>query len=133
MNDKLSARAGVDIVEITRIKKAIEKSGKNFIERVYTPKEQEHCLTRPNPYPSYAARFAAKESVMKILGEGVWSIPFTDIEITGGGDSRPSVKLHRKAQIAADKLGVTSLDISLSHEKEYAIATAFGLIYDSGS
>ena len=126
--NNLSVRTGVDLVEIDRIKKAIEKSDGHFVERIFTEKEREFCEKRPNPFASYAARFAAKEAVMKVLGEGVWSIPFTDIEIRGGGDKRPSVNLSGKAKTRSEKLGVTSLDLSFSHESQYVVASAFCLI-----
>lgn len=127
----MKPRTGVDIIAIERIEKAMTKSGDPFLERIFTTKERAFCENRPGKAASYAARFAAKEAMMKILGEGIWKIPFRDIEIIGGGDRRPEIVLHRKAHLQADRIGLASWDLSISHEGEYAIATAFGLLRDT--
>jgi holo-[acyl-carrier protein] synthase len=112
---------GIDIIEIARIKRAIARRGENFLKRVYTEPELE--LYRKKP-ASLAARFAGKEAVIKALqAKGV---DLREIEILSEPDGRPLVQLYGRAKSQADKLGLASLAISLSHSREYAIACAIG-------
>lgn len=112
---------GIDIIEIDRIKRAIARRGENFLKRVYTESELE--LYRKKP-ASLAARFAGKEAVIKALqSKGVGP---REIEILADPDGRPLVQLYGRAKSQADKLGLASLAISLSHSREYAIACAVG-------
>lgn len=110
---------GIDIIEIARIKKAIDRWGSGFLKRVYTEPELELYLKNPS---SLAARFSGKEAVIKTLNSG--GISLREIEILSDDSGKPWVKLHGKAQIKAKDSGLTSIDISLSHCKDYAIACA---------
>ena len=112
---------GTDIIEISRIEEAIERWGDRFLRRVYTPREIE--LYRKHP-ASLAARFAAKEAVMKALDTPDRGIGFRDIEVIAGPNGKPAVALHGPAQKLAAELNVTNLDISLSHSRDNAIAVA---------
>ena len=112
---------GVDIVEIHRIKKAITRWGDSFLHRVYT--ESELKLYSKNP-ASLAARFAAKEAVIKALGNR--GIASKEIEVLAEPNGKPVVHLHGKAQVQANSLGLSNFSISLSHSKEYAIALVIG-------
>ena len=114
---------GVDIVEIPRIKKAVERLGKRFLHRVYTEPELRQCREKP---PSLAARFAGKEAVMKALGTGAKGISWREIEILAEASGKPLVHLHGKARDKADALGLDELAISLSDSDEYAIAFVVG-------
>ncbi len=111
---------GIDIIEIARISEAIDRWGESFLKRVYTDAELE--LYR-NKLPSLAARFAAKEAVIKALGI-VEGVNWKDIEILSGPDGQPLVNLHRKLHDRARDMGLDNLAISLSHCKEYAVAIA---------
>ncbi|NMA61914.1 MAG: holo-ACP synthase [Firmicutes bacterium] len=115
---------GVDIVEIARIAKAIERP--NFREKIYTAQEREFLKDRSAQ--SWAARFAAKEAVMKALGRG-WQqgVSFQNVEIRSNEWGQPSVHLLGEAQKIAQNLGVTRFTISLSHSKELAIAYVIAL------
>jgi holo-[acyl-carrier protein] synthase len=113
---------GIDIIKVTRIGRAIERWGKRFLHRVYTERELRFCRNR---LLELAARFAAKEAVMKALGLGM-KIPWRDIEILPNQDGAPLVHLHGKAQARAEELGIGRLALSLSHSKEYAIASVVG-------
>ena len=113
---------GVDIVEIGRIEKAIASQGARFLKRVYTATEIK--LYR-NRLPSLAARFSAKEAVIKALGSPGLSLK--DIEILSDPDGKPVVRLHGQAKERADSLGVKGLEVSLSHSRDYAVACAVGL------
>jgi holo-[acyl-carrier protein] synthase len=112
---------GVDIIEITRVEKAIALWGNRFLQRVYTEAELEQCHQRPS---SLAVGFAGKEAVMKLLGTGKKDISWRDIETLSEPGGKPLVHLYGKAKIKASSLGVDEIAISLSHSKEYAIACA---------
>ena len=110
---------GIDIIEIARIQKALDRWGERFLHRIYT--ESERRLCRKKPW-RLAARFAGKEAVMKALGTGVRGISWKEIEILAEPSGKPLVNLYGKAQDKADELGLAKLAISLSDSKEYAIA-----------
>lgn len=112
---------GVDIVEIARIEKAVDRWGQGFLKRVYTRAELKLYGTKA---PSLAARFSGKEAVIKALN--CRSIALKDIEILSDTNGKPRIKLYGQAQHQADALGLVNLTISLSHCKEYAIACAIG-------
>ena len=112
---------GVDIIEIARIKKAIDRWGLGFLKRVYTEPELELYLKNPS---SLAARFSGKEAVIKTLNSS--GIGLKEIEILSDSSGKPRVKLYGKAQHQAKELGLTSIEISLSHCREYAVACAIG-------
>ncbi len=114
---------GVDIIEIARIQRALDRWGERFLRRVYT--EPELRLCRKKPW-RLAARFAGKEAVMKALGTGTKGISWREIEILAEPSGKPLVQLYGKAQKHADSLGLDKLAISLSHSKEYAIAFVTG-------
>ncbi len=115
-------RTGVDMIEIERVAASIERHGDRFLSRVYTETELAVCNGRAQ---SLAARFAAKEAVAKALGTGIWrqGIGWTDIEVgryleTGA----PVLCLRGAARAQADVLGLTTWSISLSHDRDRAIA-----------
>ena len=114
---------GIDIIEIVRIQRALDRWGENFLHRVYT--EPERRLYHGKP-ASLAARFAGKEAVVKALGTCNNGISWQEIEILANHGGQPSVHLYGKAQAQADSLGLDKLAISLSHSKEYAIAFVVG-------
>ena len=114
---------GVDIIEIDRIEDAIARWGERFLGRVYTEAELEVCRGRT---PALAVRFAAKEAVMKALGTGTNGVGWQDIEVLPNSDGKPLVFLHRGARKKSRELGMTHLDLSLSHSHHYAVASAVG-------
>ncbi|MEE9203116.1 MAG: holo-ACP synthase [Dehalococcoidia bacterium] len=111
------ASVGIDIIEVERIRMAVTRWGNRFLERVYTAGELELCAARP---ASLAARFAAKEAVMKALG--AHELGWREIEVLRGPQGEPVLHLHGRARRRAQELG-TSLAVSLSHCREYAIAS----------
>ena len=114
---------GVDIIEISRIEKVLERWGWRFLRRIYT--EAEIKLTRSKP-SSLASRFAAKEAVMKTLGTGVNGVSWREIEILADHRGKPLVCLYGKAQDRAEELGLSQLSVSLSDSREYAVAFVIG-------
>jgi holo-[acyl-carrier protein] synthase len=110
---------GVDAIEIERIRAAVERFGGRFLERISPPRERERYGRRP---AELAARFAAKEAVMKALGTGVRGIRWRDIEVMPNARGRPIVILHDTARERARRIGLTSFAISLTHSQTEAIA-----------
>ena len=115
---------GVDIIETARIKKAIARWGEAFLRRVYTDSELELYRKKPS---SLAVRFACKEAVMKLLGTGRNGINWREIETLSHPGGKLSVKLYGRAQSKANELGLKEIAVSLSHSKEYAIASVSGI------
>ena len=115
---------GIDIIEIARIRKAIDRWGETFLHRIYT--DAELRLYRKST-SSLAARFASKEAVMKLLGTGRNGVSWLDIETLSHPSGKPSINLYGQAQNEAKKLGVKEIAVSLSHSREYAIASVFGI------
>ncbi len=113
---------GVDIAEVARIQQAVDRWGRRFLEKVFTPSEVAFCEGRPNRYQSYAARFAAKEAVSKCLGTGFKrGVAPGQIEIVDNEQSRPSVRLHGRA---AEHGAGRTIHLSLSHDRTVVVAMA---------
>lgn len=122
---------GIDIIEVERIKKAIEDLGDNFLNRIYTSSEIEYCnKSDVMKYQHYAARFAVKEAVYKAISnyvldrdDGLW----TSIEVINYESGKPGInveRLNKNITKTANDLNIKDIDISISHIKEYAIASA---------
>jgi holo-[acyl-carrier protein] synthase len=110
---------GVDIVEIERVGRLVAEHGERFLNRVFTPAEVAFCRGR---VPTLAARFAAKEAVLKALGTGLQGIAWHEVEVLPDPLGKPLVHLHGRAQARADHLGLTHFAISLSHSRDFAVA-----------
>ena len=113
--------AGVDLIEIERVAGVLERHGERFLRRVFTPGEIAYCRGRA---PNLAARFAAKEAVMKSLGTGFRGVGWRDVEVVRAPSGAPSPRLHGRALWRAERLGVTEIAISLSHSRGFAVAFA---------
>ena len=114
---------GVDIIEIERVAATLRRFGERFLERVYTPGETAYCRARA---PQLAARFAAKEAVMKALGTGTRGVGWREIEVVRAPSGAPSIRLHGKAAARAASIGIGELALSLSHSRAYAVASVVG-------
>ncbi len=111
---------GVDLVEVDRVQKAVERWGDRFLRRVYTEAEIDYCFHKGEKYRSLAARFAAKEAVMKVFGTG-WKhgVRWADIEVVRRPGAAPEIVLHGQSRV----LGRDGrFLVSLSHTNEHAIA-----------
>jgi len=122
-------RLGTDVVYIPRIQAAIDRFGDRFLQRVYTPTEQQDCgygkdTSRRPSINQLAGRWAAKEAVAKALGTGWRGFGYTDIEIRRQPSGAPTVHLHRAAAEMVRDSGEDQWHLSLSHDGDYAIATA---------
>jgi len=119
---------GTDIIGCDRIAQMLEKHGELFLQKVFTPREIEYCSARKSAHQHYAGRWAAKEAVLKVLGTG-WAkgIQWTDVEVINEASGAPTLLLaNRAAEIAMEK-GIRTVQISISHCKEYATAFAVGV------
>ena len=114
-------RVGVDLIEIERIRRALERPG--FRERCFTEAERAYCDSRRNPAESYAGRFAGKEAVGKALGFGV-ARAFAWQEIEIAGRPKPAVRLSGRLAERAAALGIGAVDLSMTHSRELAQAVA---------
>lgn len=113
---------GTDIIEIERVKKAVERSPR-FLTQVFTREEIAACEGKPDYVSSLAARFAAKEAVSKALGVTMWVEKWRQIEVAEQGHI-PTVLLHGEIWQQAQQMGVAKIHLSLSHDKEKALAFA---------
>lgn len=114
---------GIDIAEVERVRRAIERFGGRFLQRIYTAGEMRYCDAKANRFERYAARFAAKEAAMKALGTG-WNhgVRWVDCEVVRMPGGRPTISFHGRAGEFASKLGVKNTALSISHTAEQAIA-----------
>ncbi|OGN95082.1 MAG: holo-[acyl-carrier-protein] synthase [Chloroflexi bacterium RBG_13_50_10] len=117
------ASVGTDIIEIHRIEQAILSWQDSFLRRIYTQAELQSCHNRAS---SLAARFAAKEAVMKALGSGASGVKWRDIEILSDSEGAPVVQLHARARRKAEESGIAKFSVTMSHCKEYAVAVVIG-------
>jgi len=114
---------GVDLAEVPRIRASIERFGRRFIERIYTPGEIAYVERKANRFERFAARFAAKEAGMKAIGTG-WrrGVTWQDFEVANLPSGRPTLRLHGVAAEFAKKLGVRNISLSLTHTAELGMA-----------
>lgn len=105
------------------MKQAIERQGSRFLNRIFTKNEQRYCEGKKNKYENYAARFAAKEAVIKAKKGGPGRFAFSDIEVTRGLNGAPSIQM---TQPARKKLRISpnaKFELTIAHERDFAIAT----------
>ena len=114
---------GIDIIEIHRIACTIDRWGSRFLNRIYTEEELAYCRGRTS---SLAGRFAAKEAAMKALGTGTIGIGWRDVEVIRTHGAPPVINLHGRAATRAKHMGIQSLSLSISHSKDYALASVVG-------
>ena len=117
----MKIKCGTDIIEVSRIKESIEKLGEKFLNKIYTKEEIEYCLSKNNmKYQHFAARFAAKEAIFKAFSSLIknkYEITWKDVEVLNDENGRPYVHFLN------NNYNIEQIDISISHLKEYAIAT----------
>lgn len=116
---------GVDVIEIERVAATLARFGDRFLERVFTEGETAYCRGRA---PQLAARFAAKEAVMKALGTGTRGVGWREVEVTRKRTGEPGIALHGRAAERAARLGIDRIAVSLSHSRHYAVASVIGRV-----
>lgn len=132
-NDEVAMnfKIGSDICSIKRVEDVYQRFGSRFLDRILTADEKKYVLSRPKDFLArVAARFAAKEATSKALGTGFIGIGWKDIEVVRLASGAPTIELHGKAEQRAKAIGLTCFELTMSHEKEYAIA--FVLAYGPG-
>lgn len=119
---------GIDLVEVSRIAGMVDRHGQRFLTRCFTPGELDYAEARKRMDEHLAARFAAKEAVLKALGTGWRSgIAWTDVEVALDPAGAPCVRLHGQAARLARQAGVVEWRLSLSHAGGFAMASAIAL------
>ena len=114
---------GIDLAEVDRIRHAIERHGRRFIERIYTSAEIAYVERKANRYERYAARFAAKEAGMKAIGTG-WhgGVRWQDFEVANLSSGKPTLRFYGVAAEVAAKLGVRHVALSITHTALHGMA-----------
>ena len=113
---------GIDLVEVGRIKRAHNRWGERFLRRVFTASERAYSMRKAHPEQSLAARFAAKEAVLKAIGTGLsGGIRWTDVEVTNDRSGKPGVRLGERI---TRRIGDRRVLLTISHTKELAVAQA---------
>ena len=121
---KMLIGTGIDLTEIPRIRKSMERFGQRFLDRIFTAGEKAYCLRKKNSAESFAARFAAKEAAAKALGTGIsYGVTWREIEVTREPSGRPGLLFHGRAAEIAARLGVTNAALSLTHTGAVAMAS----------
>lgn len=116
---------GTDLVDVERIRRSHERHGERFLKRVFTAEEQAYCLSRPDPYPHLAARFAAKEAVSKAFSTGIGAeFAWTSVSVAHGERSQPLAVLDDKGRALLAAVGGTNVLLSLSHTATVGHAVA---------
>lgn len=116
--------SGIDIVEIKRIEKVLEKRKYQFYNKIFTEKEISYMESKNNNPRTVAGIFSAKESVSKALGTGIGKIAWKDLEIVHDSKGKPRVSFNESLSKLLKDLGFNSIEVSISHEKHYALSMA---------
>jgi holo-[acyl-carrier protein] synthase len=117
---------GIDSVEVKRVRRAAHRWGRGLLRRLFTDSELDYCFSHANPYPALAARFAAKEAVLKALdARSLWK--WHDMEVRRAESGRPSVALAGAAAAYARRRRVRSFHVSLTHDSERASAVVLAV------
>lgn len=119
----LVAGIGLDLVSVSRFKKALDRWGERFMQRLFTPEEIRYCQDSAKPEIHLAARFAAKEALVKALGIGFsGGITFRDVEVLSHKGSPPKIALHNRALVISVASGYSGYHLSITHSGDYAAA-----------
>lgn len=129
----MKIKTGIDIIEVERIKSSIESMGDKFLRRIFTENEIEYSSkSEPHKYEHFAARFAAKEAAFKAISEllnSKYDVEYKNVEVLVDENDRPSINfIDLKDEIKDNFKKIESIDISISHIKEYAIANVVLLL-----
>lgn len=129
MNEKFpKVKIGTDICKLDRYQAAYEKYGERFLKRVLTANELIYVTSnKRNLISRLAGRFAAKEATSKVLGTGLRGVYFKEIEILREPSGAPKLVLHSRAKKRAEDKKLSNFEVSISHEKDYAIAVVLAV------
>lgn len=113
-------RTGVDLVQVERVARLLERYGDRFAHKIFTEVELATCDWKAE---RLAVRLAAKEAVAKALGTGIGQVRWRDIQVVNNAQGQPELELGGRAAVLAAELGLVHWSISLSHTNEHAIAS----------
>ena len=113
---------GVDLVRVARVEEVVNKFGDRFLHRVFTEGELAYCLASVHKFERLAGRFAAKEAASKALGTGLVGVGWKEFEIINLASGKPTITLYGRAEEKAQGLGLGRWEVTLAHEREYAVA-----------
>ncbi|MDD3627948.1 MAG: holo-ACP synthase [bacterium] len=115
---------GTDILEIERIQKLMDSFGTRFLDKILSDSEKEYCLSRSNPATHIAGRFCAKEAVIKTLDKLIQKPSFSELEIKNSPEGKPDIYFHKNFIERFPVLNEIRIELSISHSKTVAMATA---------
>ena len=118
---------GTDLVDVDRFRLAVDRQGDRLVARLFSDAERDYAFRHRNPAPRLAARFGAKEAVMKALGVGLWRFALRDVEVVRLAGGQPTIALYNKAADLADARKVRAWHLTLTHTDTMAAATAVAL------
>ncbi|MBC8473271.1 MAG: holo-ACP synthase [Candidatus Omnitrophica bacterium] len=124
MAGAMIAGTGVDIIEVGRVKHALDTWGERFLKRVFTDRELDYASTKKFSHENLAARFACKESVLKAFGDTRIGARLKNIEVLNDAKGKPEVVLHGEAKEFAEKKNIGNILVSMSHTSNYAVSHA---------
>jgi holo-[acyl-carrier protein] synthase len=117
---------GIDSVQVNRIRKAARRWGRSFLKRLFTDREIAYCMKHANPYPSLAARFAAKEALIKALdAKALWK--WRNMEVMRSSSGKPEISLTGPARAFAKRRSVRAFRVSLTHDADRATAVVLAV------
>lgn len=122
----MTARCGIDIVEVERLQRMLQRNDVAQMQRIFTPAEWKYCQQKPHPAQSLAARFAIKEACLKLFPAetNLAELEFIDIEVAMDNNGAPYVNLNDKVKTLLARYQLTCISISLSHTAHYACGMA---------
>jgi holo-[acyl-carrier protein] synthase len=116
---------GVDLVKIRRIEEAVNRWSQRFLNRIFTPIEQEYSYRQKQPFLHLAGRFAVKEAVLKALGTGLRSgVRWVEIEVVNQPSGKPEVRVSGKVKKLLQQHRIDAIHVSISHDTDYAVGQA---------
>lgn len=122
-------KTGVDIIKTNRIKKILKEKKESFYSRIFTEDEIKYIENKNHDYRTVAGLFASKEAVSKVIGTGIGKLRWKDIEIIHDNNGKPFINFSQNLRSHLNQLGINSIEISISHEEEYAISFAVGYYF----
>lgn len=121
---------GIDIINVNRVDRLLARFPEKFSRRIYTAEEISYCQQQSVPGESFAARLAAKEAIYKVMSPCLEVLRWREINITCKNGGKPKVELRGRTNLVSQEMRITNWQISLSHEKEFAVAS---VIAEGGS
>ncbi|NMA91873.1 MAG: holo-ACP synthase [Firmicutes bacterium] len=115
---------GVDLISIRRIEQVYRRHPRRFLRKIFTTRERGFIIKKSYPAAAMAARFAAKEAVLKAIGCGIGPAGLGEVEVLSSPGGQPRVKLHGRAALEARRRGISRIEISLTHDPPFACAIA---------